>query len=253
MSTVNDVFSYLCTLAPTELQMDFDNSGFLVGHGDAGISRVLVTLDITSEVVKEAEKLGAELIVSHHPVIFHPIRALTDKEAESSVVLALAEKRIAAICMHTNLDIAEGGVNDALLSVFGLRAESVFDECGRTAELESAMPLCEFVSLCRDKLGCKGVRYYNAGRSVKKLAVLGGAGGGSAETVKALGCDTFLTADVKHSQFITASEIGLNLIDADHFCTEWPIVPVIAQKLAEAFPEAEVITSSVNRQLPDFA
>ena len=120
MATVRDIFAQMDQWAPFETQMDFDNAGFLVGHGDAQVDKVLVALDITQEVVEEAEKLGCQLIVSHHPVIFHPAKAVTDETVTGRTLLALTEAKIAAICCHTNLDAAQDGVNDCLAQVLGL-------------------------------------------------------------------------------------------------------------------------------------
>ena len=104
MPNVMEIYRYLDTMAPFALQMDFDNAGFLVGHGDREVQKVLVSLDITEEVVAEAVEQGAQLIVSHHPVIFHPARSLTDGDPTGRVLLALIEGGLAAICAHTNLD-----------------------------------------------------------------------------------------------------------------------------------------------------
>ena len=114
MATVNEVYGFLDKLAPFDLQMDFDNAGFLVGRGETQVKRLLVALDVTLPVAKEAEEKGCQLIVSHHPVIFHPVKALTDQSATGRVLLALAEGRMAAICAHTNLDAVMEGVNCCL-------------------------------------------------------------------------------------------------------------------------------------------
>ena len=129
MTTVNEVYQQLCSFAPLQLQMSFDNAGFLVGGGDAQVHRVLRALDITDAVIDEAVELGAELIVSHHPLIFHPLRQL-HPDGEGSKVVRLLEQEIAAVCMHTNLDIAQGGVNDVLIRLLGAEPEDVLDDDG---------------------------------------------------------------------------------------------------------------------------
>ena len=114
MATVMDVYRFLDEKAPFSTQLSFDNAGFLVGRGDRQVSAILVALDITEAVAEEAVQIGAELIVSHHPVIFSPARHVTDQDPAGRRLLALLEHNVAAICAHTNLDIAAGGVNDAL-------------------------------------------------------------------------------------------------------------------------------------------
>ena len=250
MTTVSDIYSVLCRIAPPELQLGFDNAGFLVGHGGAELKTVLLSLDITGEVIDEAIETGAQLIVSHHPVIFRPLRSVT-AEGEGALVLRLIENSIAAICMHTNLDIADGGVNDVLLEKLGAVSEGVLDDegCGRFGVLKEPMSMPAFLSFCKDRLHVNALRYVDAGKPVRRLAVMGGAGGDAMRDALARGCDTYVTADVKYHQFLDAAELGLNLIDADHFCTENPVMPVLAEKLRAAFPELTILLSQRHRQI----
>ena len=156
--------------------------------------------------------------------------------------------------MHTNLDMAKGGVNDVLISLLGAKNEGVFDEegCGRKGSLEKPMPLEDFLSICKEKLNSRGLRYHDAGRPVEHIAVLGGSGGSNLIGAWQAGCDTFVTADVKYSVFLQARELGINLIDGDHFCTENPVVPVLAEKLRAAFPETEFVISELHDQTARF-
>ena len=114
MASVIEVYRYLDSKAPFSMQMSFDNAGFLVGRGKTEVRRLLVALDITEEVAAEAAEQGCQMIVSHHPVIFHPARSITDADPTGRCLLALTENRLAAICAPTNLDAVDGGVNDAL-------------------------------------------------------------------------------------------------------------------------------------------
>ena len=249
MTSVKDIYDFLCTVAPLELQMGFDNSGFLVGRSDKEVKRVLLSLDVTSDVINEAIGYRADLIISHHPVIFSAIKKLTDDK-----LLRLIENSIAVISMHTNLDIADGGVNDVLLELLGAKAAEALDEdgCGRVGELPAAVPFDVFLKSCKELLNSKGLRYYSAGKSVKKLAVMGGAGGDFVSHAFEKGCDTYVTADIKYNRFLEAAEMGINLIDADHFCTENPVMPVLREKLASAFPDLEFSLSAVHRQIISF-
>lgn len=250
MTTVRDIFSFLEAEAPLELQMDFDNSGFLIGHADSQVRTVLLSLDVTDEVTEEAIQLGAELIVSHHPVIFHPVRSITDTRADSVKLLRLIENRIAVISMHTNLDIAEGGVNDVLIQKLGAETEGALDAdgCGRVGHLREPMTFTDFLARCKQMLQVNGLRYVSAGKPVQHLAVMGGAGAGSIAQAAALGCDTYVTADIKYHDFLNARELGLNLIDADHFCTEDPVISDLLKRLSAAFPEIQFVKSKVHHQ-----
>lgn len=250
MTTINEIYSALCEMAPLSLQMDFDNAGFQIGRGENPVSRVLLALDVTDAVVAEASELGAELIVSHHPLLFHPARSITDADPATERLLRLAENRIAVISMHTNLDIAEGGVNDVLIRLLGAEPLETLDAsgCGRVGELDTLYTMPDFLSRCKEKLQVSGLRYYDAGKPVHRLAVMGGAGGDSLEDAWQKGCDTYVTADVKYHQFLRAQELGINLIDGDHFCTETPVMPVLRDQLAARFPSLSFFVSKRHRQ-----
>ncbi len=254
MPTVQEIFELLNEKAPVARKMDFDNVGLLVGHGTASVRRVVAALDITDEVIGEADALGAELIVSHHPLFFE-LKAVTDGTWEGQKALALAEKRIAAICMHTNLDAAQGGVNDALMETLGGTVTGVLEPdtgLGRVGELPEPMDFSVFLAHVKSALHGNGLRYHDAGRSVKRLAVCGGSGGGELALAAAAGCDTYVTADIKYHQFLEAKHLGVNLIDGDHFCTENVVTPVLARWLREAFPELDVRVSQVHGQTAQF-
>jgi len=255
MIKISDIYNYLCELAPLELQMDFDNSGFQIGRPDNSVSKVLLALDVTDEVVNEAEAIGAGLIISHHPLIFHSIKSINGNTVEGARLLKLAEKNIAVISMHTNLDIAEDGVNDVLIRMLGAEPMQALDGlgCGRIGVLDKSVSLQDFLAVCREKLNVNGLRYYDAAKPVSKIAVMGGSGGDSIEDAYMHACDTYVTSDIKYHQFQRAEELGINLIDADHFCTENPIIPVLRDRLSDKFSTVEFVVSKKHRAIISFA
>lgn len=248
---------YLNELAPVSLKLDFDNVGLLVGDRESQVSRCLVSLDITDEVIAEAENFGAQLIVSHHPVIFDGLKRVTADDLAGRKIIALIRVGMSAICMHTNLDIAQGGVNDALASALGAAPVSALEPveavgCGRICEYENPIDFVSFLKLCRSSLNANGLRYHSAGRPVKRLALMGGSGGSSLRTAVKAGCDTYVTADIKYNVFLDAKELGINLIDADHFCTENVVVPVLQARLKERFPDVLFRVSECHGQTVQF-
>ena len=258
MVTGNDVLSFLNERAPLHFQMDFDTSGFLVGDRTAPVERVLVALDITEEVITEAERFGAQLIVSHHPLIFHKLSGVIADDPTGAKVMRLVRSGISAICMHTNLDIAEGGVNDALMQILGARTETVLEPtgtdtdgqplgCGRIGSMPQTMPLQAFLKLVAERLNVNGLRYVSGGRDVSRIAVCGGSGGSMLELAYEAGCDTLVTADVKYDRFLTARELGVNLIDADHFCSENVVIPELAVALKQRFLDIKVKISDLKQ------
>ena len=254
MPTVGEIFAVLNKKAPVSRKMEFDNVGLLVGRSGREVRRVLVSLDITEPVVREAAALGAELVVSHHPLFFS-LKSVTDSDGDGATLLALAENHIGAICMHTNLDAAEGGVNDALMAALCGTVTGILEPdtgIGRIGTIPRETAFSDFLPFVKSALHSNGLRYHDAGRPVKKLAVCGGSGGSDIGLAAAAGCDTYVTADIKYNQFLEASRLGVNLIDGDHFCTENVVVPVLKDWLDTAFPDLAVSISQVHGQTAQF-
>lgn len=263
MTTVNEIFEFLNAFAPVELKMDFDNVGLLVGSSSATVNKAVIALDITDEVIDEAIELGAQLIISHHPLIFHAQKSILSDDPLGRRIIKLIKHDISAICMHTNLDIANGGVNDALMEALDARVTGILeltgkDEsgnelgCGRVGELESDVPLSSFLKMCKEALDCNGLRFYDAGIPVRRLAVMGGSGGDCVALAKSLGCDTYVTADIKYNCFLDAKALAINLIDADHFCTENVVVPVLYEKLSQGFADVSFFVSQTHDKTVSF-
>ena len=240
MATAADILQFIETIAPTSLKMEWDNVGLLCGREDKPVQTLLVALDPFTHVCEEAARMGADLLVTHHPLIFQPLTAVTDQTTVGRAIMKLIANDITAINAHTNLDCAEGGVNDTLANLLDLTDVSVIgsDNLLRMGCFESTLPA--FLDHIKAKLGCEGLRYVDGGKPVCRVAVGGGACGSELADVIAAGCDTFVTADVKYNQFCDAKELSINLIDAGHFCTENPVVAVLAAKLQAQFPQVEV-------------
>ena len=243
MATVSDILNFVETLAPRSMKMDWDNVGLNCGHLDRPVTKILVALDPFTHVCREAKEIGADLLVTHHALLWKP-GFITDGDVQGRNTLFLIENGIAHINAHTNLDQAPGGVNDVLASKLGLDNIQTINpvngvgllRCGYVAE----QSLETFLAAVRENLLCDGLRYVGCGKPVHKVAVGGGACAGEMGAALAAGCDTFVTSDIKYNQFWDAKDLGLNLIDAGHFHTENPVVTVLAEKIAAAFPEIEV-------------
>lgn len=256
MTTACDIAKFIESLAPKYMKMDWDNVGLLCGRGDKQVHTVLVALDPFEGVCREAVEAGADMIVTHHPLIFRPVKSITDGDSVGRAILTLIAHDIAAVNAHTNLDCAPGGVNDVLANRLGLTDIQVItpsgsDEAGQPWGLLRGGTVTEqslesFLSVVKEKLGCPGLRYVSGGRNVHKVAVGGGACGDGLYEAHAAGFDTFVTSDIKYNQFWDAKELGLNLIDAGHFYTENPVCAVLAEKLQAAFPEIQVILSKTH-------
>ncbi len=247
MTTVNDILRFFETFAPLETAMDFDNCGLLVGDKSAAVTKVLVALDITAEVAEEAKRRGCELIISHHPVIFNPIRKLTTR----AVPYLLAQYGISAVCMHTNLDLSEAfGVNICLGKAAGLKDVRRADEgeCLFFGELEEALPVRQLAERVKQALGCRGLRYTEGKGTVKRLAVASGAGGSDIFAAASIGADALLTGEIKHHEINAANELGVAVIDPGHFKSEDIVILPLIDRLKAAFP---AITFTKSKEYDD--
>ena len=262
MATVNEILTFLETLAPRHMKMDWDNVGLLCGSRRTEVSRILVALDPFEGVCREAMDFGAQLIVTHHPLIFQALKSVTDETSIGRSIQLLCREGISAINAHTNLDCAPGGVNDRLAAALGLENIEVIDPMGvdetgrewgllRKGTVEE-QPLSDFLPSVKAALGCEGLRFVDTGNSVRKVAVGGGACASEIMDAVKAGCDTFVTSDVKYNQFWDAYDLGLNLIDAGHFHTENPVTACLAEKIAAAFPDVEVKISETHSDCVKF-
>ena len=260
--TVHDILTFVETLAPLSMKYDWDNVGLLCGSAGQEVHKILVALDPFEGVCREAAEKGADLLVTHHPLIFRPRKSVTDGDDVGRSILFLAKHGISALNAHTNLDCAPGGVNDVLAETLGLADVEVLDPLGvdgqgrpwgllRAGAVE-AQPLPQFLAHVKTRLQVQGLRYVDGGRPVRKVAVGGGACADELPAVLAAGCDTFVTADVKYNEFYDAKAAGVNLIDAGHFATENPVVAVLAAKLRAAFPEIPVECAETHRDYMNF-
>lgn len=252
MTTVRQVYEAMQAIAPLELAEHWDNPGLLVDCGGQ-MHRVLAALDITPEVVAEAAAKQCEMIVSHHPVIFDPLKRLGPQDVPFQLVRA----GISAICMHTNLDAADGGVNEVLAGIFGMQDPEAFAEgCGRVGSIEPiTVPQLarkaqqELAARCNapDAGPAVQVKFADTGKPVQRLAVISGAGGSLFEEALAMGADCLLTGEANHHHACDAKRLGLSLIAAGHYATEFPVTAAVAEKLRAALPGVEVLVSTANK------
>ena len=233
MTTVLDVKNAVERLAPAFMKEDWDNVGLLVGRADKTVTRVLTALDLTDGVIKEAKALGAQAIVTHHPIMMDARRRMTDADREGRLLLALAENGIAHIAAHTNFDSAPGGVNDTLLAQMG--AQNVRGEgCIRVGDVEAGTTFGDLCARAQRKLHAVVRAYGGANTPVRTLGCCSGAGGSLFPEAAALGANCFITGEIKHHVALEAMDSGMCVIEAGHFETENPACEVMANALQNA-------------------
>ena len=248
---IHELYRFLDTRIPSELSCEWDNDGLMCcANGEREAKKILVALDITAAVVEEAIAEKYDVILSHHPLIFRPLRALNDFDPVAKKVIRLMRAEIAAMSFHTRLDAVAGGVNDTLAGALSLSNVEPFGEngeaIGRIGTLAEPMSLGDFAERVKRVTGAPMVQISNAGMPVLRVALLGGGGAGDADAARAAGADTYLTGELKHNQLTDAPECGMNLIAAGHFYTENLICDRLASLVKEADPNLEVHVTNSN-------
>ena len=236
--TCGDILTLIHQVSPFDTQEPWDNSGFLVGEKEKEVTGVLFALDVTQQVISEAVERGANLIVTHHPLMFDPIRRVTDETFEGRLILRLIREDIALIACHTCLDRAPGGINDALAeccALLDVEGEG-FVRVGTLPVPMAAGDLREYLSAA---LG-DTVRLMGAPNlTVRRLGMCSGAGSGEWEEAAALGADAFLSGEVKHHHALAMADAGISCFECGHFATERPGIFALADALQTALDQVE--------------
>ncbi len=243
--TVFDIYKFLDAFCPFSTACEWDNSGLLIGDKNATVTKVIIALDCTDSVITEAEITGAELIITHHPVIFQNVNSIL----ADSLVNRLIKSNISVISAHTNLDKAERGVNYCLAKFLGLRHISSIDVSDgfsiRCGELDAAFTPDEFAKYVGGKLDVTP-RFCSGNRKIKRVAVCGGSGGDFLGDVIRAGADAYVTADIKHHVFLDAAHQGITLIDGGHFATEDTVIAPLKNLLSINFPKITFRTNHIS-------
>lgn len=247
MTQVKTILNILETIAPQHLAADWDNVGLLIGSPQSRVDGILIALDPTVALIAEAQSLGANLIITHHPAIFQPLQRLRTDQPSGQFLTAALRADISVIGCHTNFDAAAGGVSDVLAQALGLTNVSPLlpqeqgSRCGlgRIGSLSEAVPPEDF--LARLLKAATFPWLLEAGprpAAVTKAAVCGGSCADLAEIALAAGADVFLTSEIKHHVARWAEEAGLWLLDGGHFATENPAMCQLGLLLAEQARQA---------------
>ncbi len=246
MNSIGNIYDYIDSFAPFQSAMSFDNAGLLVGDSNVEVNTAVLSLDITPAVVREAVKLGAQLIVSHHPVIFDPLKSISTDSAP----YLLAQHGIAAICAHTNLDMAVGGVNSCLAQCLGLQNVHMLKEYETSGLPEALMGETrreyapqEFAEFVKSVLRCDGLRYTDGGHAISHVGLCSGGGADLMYFAAEHGCQAFVTGESKHNILLDAENKGMTLVDAGHFYTEDVVILPLLRKLERQFPNIRFMKS----------
>lgn len=248
--TVKTIYEKLCERIPEELREAWDNDGLMCSSDDGReVKRALVTLDVTEDIVDYAIAHNIDLIVSHHPLIFKPLSHVTEDSHVARKVIKLIKSDIAVMSFHTRADKVEGGVNDTLADILGIRNAVPFGEggLGRIGTLDEELNMEDFSYLLKGLLDCDGVKVSDALIPVQKVAVVGGDGKSYVSAALKEGADTFVSGRIGYNVMAEAGEMGINLLEAGHFFTEQPVTQFFQTLLNSLDPDMyiEIIDSNV--------
>lgn len=242
--TVQDIFNFLNGKFPVDTACDFDNVGLLVGDKNSNVTKALIALDCTKITIDNAIENGCNLIVTHHPVIFAPLKTVLSE----SIVYKLIKNNISVISMHTNLDISINGVNDTLSQILSPKTcEKVIASDGfslNKCEI-STISADHLAKLLKEKLG-GSIKYTLPNKQIESVLLCSGSGGSYINFAKLLNCDALITADVKHNQFLDSLHYDIALFDAGHFNTENIMIEPLKKLLINEFPTTEFICDHTN-------
>ena len=247
---VSELYQYLDVRIPRSLSCEWDNDGLMCcPDAEREVSRVLVVLDITEDVVDLAVREGFDVILSHHPLVFRPVNALNGETGVQRKLIKLIKNDIAAMSFHTRLDAVEGGVNDVLAKMFALGDIEPFgpdgEKMGRIGTNPAPLPLDSFARSVGNVLGAPAV-LYSGNKKVRRVAVLGGNGDDFISAAIEAGADTLVSGRLGYHPMTDARECGINLIEAGHYYTERPVLSVLERMIKEADAEIETVIMDSN-------
>jgi dinuclear metal center YbgI/SA1388 family protein len=229
---IHELIAAMECIAPTALALEFDNPGLLIEPDHEEITRVLLALDCTAAVAEEAAAWGADLVLTHHPLFFHPVKRMAYSDPATKAACLLLRHGIGLFAAHTNLDAAHGGVNETLCAMLGIREAIPFDEgVGRIGVLKEKETLTTFAKRVETTLNTSVRMSGDAEKSISRVAVMGGSGGGSVAVAAAQGADLLLTGELKHADALDAQTLGLSLIVAGHYESEAVVLEPLMKRL----------------------
>ena len=238
---IKEITDAIERFAPLALQEGYDNAGLVVGDPEREVGRALLAVDVTEEVLAEAEREGCDLVVTHHPIVFHPLKRLNEADYVQRCVARAVRRDIALYACHTNLDSAPGGMSWRLAEMLGVGNLRVLQPSetgdgagfGVVGELPEAVDTVEFMRIIQRRLEVSVVRYSDIATSgVRRVAVCTGAGASLIGEARRAGADIYITADMKYNDFMTPDK-ALTVADIGHFESEYCAIQLIFDILSK--------------------
>ncbi len=255
MVTVNDIITYLDNLYPENNAESWDNVGLLLGTKNNKVNKVLLTLDIDEKVVDEAVENKADMIISHHPLIFNPIKSIITDSHDGRMFEKLIKNNIAVYSAHTNFDVSENGLNDYAAKLVGISVKGILSEqssLGRYGCFDKEHNLKDVLDICKNKFYSKNIRYVgDLDKNIKNIAIVTGSGMSEVDSCYEKNIDLFITGDVKYSGAREALNNNLSIIDLGHYGSEYIAVDLFYDVLSKKFADVSFIKSTANTDIFD--
>lgn len=262
MKTVKDIIKVMEKIAPVKLKEDFDNVGLMVGNKEKEVSKILLALDCTLDVIKEAKDNGVDLIITHHPLIFQKPRNITMDTLQGRKIIELIKNDISLYSSHTNLDSVKGGLNQTIVELLGYKdigvieknrfSEDQNDGLGRLVELKGETSIYEIIENVKEKLEIDNLRIVKGNEKVNKLAIINGSGQGFIAKAISMGADCIITGDTTYHFASDCKENGISIIDIGHFLSEWKVFLKVMDRVKESVTDIEFIESNKVNDPYDF-
>lgn len=242
MAKISDVINLMEKIAPESLKESYDNVGFMVGDKSKEVTKVLVALDCTLKVIEEAKGVGAELILTHHPLLFRKPKSITTNTLQGKKIINLIKNDIALYSSHTNWDSVNGGLNDTFVKLLGFKESKIIDRnpldnesgVGRIVYLEEELAIEEIINRIKDKFKLENLRFSGAkNKKVKAIALVNGSGEDYLQSAHDLGAELLITGDTTYHFVSDYEEMGLSVIDMGHFNSEWPLLIELSKDIKE--------------------
>lgn len=263
MKRVKDIIEIMEGFAPVNLKEDFDNVGLMVGDKEKEVKRILLSLDCTLEVIEEAKEKDIDLIITHHPLLFRRPSSITTDTLVGKKIIELIKNNINLYSSHTNLDSANGGLNETIVNILGYDSKELIElnknarnsneGLGRIIRLDKVIALDDLVKLVKEKLNIEGLKVVKASEEVKNIAVINGSGSSFFDIAYKKGADCIITGDTTYHFASDYKEMGVSIIDTGHFLSEWIVFLEVINKLQDKLKEVEIFVSDYSKDPYTFA
>lgn len=254
MKKIKDIIRIMEEFAPKTLKEDFDNVGLMVGDRNKEVKKILLALDCTLDVIKEAKEKSVDLIITHHPLIFRKPSSITTDTLIGKKIIELIKNDISLYSSHTNLDSAENGLNETIVNLLGYSTNELIEVnkmarndnegLGRIVRLEDFVKLEDLIEDIKEKLNVKSLKVVKGCEKVKNIAIINGSGSDFFEKAYKKGADCIITGDTTYHYASDYKELGVSIIDTGHFSSEWIVFLQVINKLTDKLQDIEILIST---------